>query len=126
MPSEGGGAGFACDKSDRCRLLRSTGLLSRRCGVSLTKRGRAATYLSKGYARWPGTDLTAVIQEGVEPCCTPKPDPRSKDWVGSLRTSLLAWWLPTAAIIAGLFAPIPARTIIWTVALVWMGIACVL
>jgi len=24
------------------------------------------------------------------------PDPRSKDWLGSSRTSLLAWWLPTA------------------------------
>ena len=40
--------------------------------------------------------------------------------------SLLAWWLPSAAIVTGLFAPIPARTIIWTVALAWMGIACVL
>ena len=66
------------------------------------------------------------IQEGAEPCCTPKQDPRSKDWVGSSRMSLLAWWLPSAAIVAGLFAPIPARTIIWTVALAWMGIACVL
>ena len=40
--------------------------------------------------------------------------------------SLLAWWLPTAAIIAGLFAPISARTAIWAIALAWMGIACVL
>ena len=35
-------------------------------------------------------------------------------------------WLPSAAIVAGLFAPIPVRTAIWTVALAWMGIACVL
>jgi len=66
------------------------------------------------------------IQEGVEPRCTPKPDQSPKDWVGSTRTSLLAWWLPSATIVAGLFAPIPARTVIWTVALAWMGIACVL
>ena len=66
------------------------------------------------------------IQEGVEPRCTPKPDQSPKDWVGSTRTSLLAWWLPRATIVAGLFAPIPARTVIWTVALAWMGIACVL
>jgi len=58
--------------------------------------------------------------------CTPKPDQSPKDWVGSTRTSLLAWWLPSATIVAGLFAPIPARTVIWTVALAWMGIACVL
>src|SRR6478672_10050194 len=66
------------------------------------------------------------IQQGVEPCCTPRPDPRSKDWVGSRRTSLFAWWLPSAAIVAGLFEPIPVRSVIWAVALAWMGIACVL
>ena len=27
------------------------------------------------------------IQEGVEPCCTPKSDESFKDWVGSVRTS---------------------------------------
>jgi hypothetical protein len=66
------------------------------------------------------------IQEGVEPRCTPKPDQSPKDWVGSTRTSLLAWWLPSATIVAGLFAPIPTPTVIWSVALAWMGIACVL
>jgi hypothetical protein len=66
------------------------------------------------------------IQEGVELCCTPKPEHSAKDWVGSPRTSLLAWWLPSAAIVAGLFAPIPARTAIWSLALAWMGLACVL
>ena len=66
------------------------------------------------------------IQEGTEPCCTPKPDPRSKDWLRSPRMTLFAWWLPSVAIIAGLFAPITARTVIWAAALGWMGIACVL
>jgi hypothetical protein len=66
------------------------------------------------------------IQEGVEPCCTPKPEHSAKDWVGSPRVSLLAWGLPSAAIIAVLFAPIPMRTAIWTLALAWMGLACVL
>ncbi len=66
------------------------------------------------------------IQEGVEPRCTPMPAQSSKDWVGSKRTSFLAWWFPSAAIVAGLFAPIPARTVIWSVALAWMGIACLL
>jgi len=40
--------------------------------------------------------------------------------------ALLAWWLPSAAIAAGLFAPIPARMLIWSIALAWMGIACLL
>src|SRR5262245_13851177 len=51
------------------------------------------------------------IQEGLEPCCTPKPDQRSKDWVGSRRTSVLACWLPSAAIVVGLFVPVPTRTV---------------
>ncbi len=50
----------------------------------------------------------------------------SADWVGSARTNLLAWWLPHAAIVAGLFAAVSVRTAIWTVALAWMGVACIL
>jgi hypothetical protein len=64
------------------------------------------------------------IQEGVEPCCTPKSDNSSKDWVGSTRTSLVAWWLPHAAIVTELFTMVPARTALWVAALFWMGIAC--
>jgi hypothetical protein len=50
----------------------------------------------------------------------------SRDWVRSTRTSTLAWWLPSAAIAAGLLAPMPTRTVIWIAALVWMGTACIL
>jgi hypothetical protein len=50
----------------------------------------------------------------------------SRDWLGSARSSLLAWWIPHAAILAGLFAPMPLRAAIWTVALIWMGAACIL
>jgi hypothetical protein len=66
------------------------------------------------------------IQEGVEPCCAPKSDESSKDWVGSVRTSLLAWWLPHGLVLIGLFATIPARAAIWVAALAWMGVACLL
>ena len=41
-------------------------------------------------------------------------------------TSILAWWLPHAAILAGLFVPITARAVIWIIALIWMGTACIL
>ena|SRR6516164_9380608 len=50
----------------------------------------------------------------------------SRDWLRSPHTNLLAWWIPQGAIFASLFAPVPVRTAIWTVALIWMGTACIL
>jgi hypothetical protein len=50
----------------------------------------------------------------------------SRDWLRSPRTHLLAWWIPQAAIVAGLLAPVPVRSVIWVVALIWMGTACII
>src|SRR5262249_30985424 len=50
----------------------------------------------------------------------------SRDWLASTSSSLLAWWLPRAAMLGGLFASIQIRVVIWTLALVWMGTACIL
>ena len=50
----------------------------------------------------------------------------SRDWLRSPRTHLVAWWLPKAAIVLGLLVPVPIRAVIWTVALLWMGTACIL
>ena len=50
----------------------------------------------------------------------------SRDWLRSPHTNLLAWWIPQGTILAGLFAPVLGRTAIWTVALIWMGTACIL
>lgn len=50
----------------------------------------------------------------------------SKDWLGSIHANLLAWWIPQAAIFAGLFVTVPVRAIVWIVALAWMGTACIL
>jgi hypothetical protein len=50
----------------------------------------------------------------------------SRNWVASTRTRALAWWIPQATILVGLFTPVPARTAIWSVALIWMGTACIL
>jgi hypothetical protein len=47
------------------------------------------------------------------------------DWVGNARANILAWWIPKGAIVASLFAPVPARAAVWTVALIWMGTACI-
>src|SRR5260370_38187743 len=48
----------------------------------------------------------------------------SRDWRSSKRTKLLAWWIPLAAILAGLFVPVSLRTAGWVIALGWMGAAC--
>ena len=50
----------------------------------------------------------------------------SRDWLRSPRTNLVAWWVPQAAIALGLLVPVPVRAVIWTVALLWMGTACIL
>src|SRR6516164_5392351 len=50
----------------------------------------------------------------------------SGDWLRNPRANLLAWRIPQAAIVAGLFAPVAARVAIWIVALTWMGAACIL
>jgi hypothetical protein len=50
----------------------------------------------------------------------------SHDWLRSPLTSLLAWWIPQAATLASLFAPVHVRTGIWITALSWMGTACIL
>jgi hypothetical protein len=51
---------------------------------------------------------------------------RSNDWLSNAYTHLAAWLLPKGAIIAALFAAVPLRAAVWTVALLWMGIACIL
>ena len=50
----------------------------------------------------------------------------SRDWLGHAHTSLLAWWIPQAAIVLALLLPVPVRTVIWIIALAWMGTACIL
>src|SRR5712664_2540104 len=50
----------------------------------------------------------------------------SRAWLSSKRTNLLAWWIPLAAILAGLFVPVSLRTAGWVIALGWMGAACMM
>jgi len=49
-----------------------------------------------------------------------------EDWVSSSRAYLVAWGLPSAALLVGIVLPASARMIIWSTALVWMGTACIL
>ena len=47
-----------------------------------------------------------------------------RDWVSSYRSYVVAWGLPTAALLGAIFIVPPAKTLILAVALVWMGTAC--
>ena len=50
----------------------------------------------------------------------------SRDWVSSPASYVLAWGVPHFALIVALLLPVPARTTVWIVALVWMGAACLI
>jgi len=57
---------------------------------------------------------------------TDAPTQTARDWLGSIQTSLLAWWVPKAAVLAALFVPATVRAVIWIIVLIWMGVACIL
>lgn len=57
---------------------------------------------------------------------TSSPAQHSTDWAGSIRSYGLVWGLPIAAIVGGLLLEVPARTVVWVLALAWMGTACIL
>ena len=48
-----------------------------------------------------------------------------RDWVGNSRSYAIAWGVPTAALVAGTVVEPSARTFVWSTALMWMGLACV-
>jgi hypothetical protein len=50
----------------------------------------------------------------------------SRDWLSGAGSYVLAWGLPHFVIIAALLVPVPVRTAIWILALVWMGAACLI
>ena len=51
-------------------------------------------------------------------------DARAKDWAGEWKTLGALWGLPATAMLGGaLFDPI-SRAVVWTLALLWMGVAC--
>jgi hypothetical protein len=57
---------------------------------------------------------------------TDAPTQTSRDWLDSVHISLLAWWMPNVAILAGLLVPVSVRAVIWIIALAWMGTACLI
>ena len=55
---------------------------------------------------------------------TAEPTRETKDWVGDPRSYALAWGIPSAALLIGIFVAGDLRTAIWALSLVWMGLAC--
>ena len=49
-----------------------------------------------------------------------------RDWVSSAWSYAIAWGAPTIGLISSVFFEHPTRTMIWTIALVWMGTACLI
>ena len=49
-----------------------------------------------------------------------------KDWAGNIQAYALAWGAPSLAIVASSFAGVATRTAVWSIALVWMGTACLM
>lgn len=47
------------------------------------------------------------------------------DWAGDWRKLGAIWGLPAGAMLAAALLPPLARAVIWTLALTWMGVACV-
>jgi hypothetical protein len=100
--------GMRCDAAAAARRLLCL-LLLRLCALPADPSGASAG--------WRGFVLRAVKS---------MPAAAEKDWVGNARTNVLAWGLPHAAILAGLLLPVPWRAAVWSVALAWMGVACIL
>src|SRR5262249_5600407 len=98
---------------------------ARRCG-----RSRVTVACSVPTARFPvrRSRPSGRVGRALLPAVADSRDivHNSRDWLNSPRTNALAWWIPKAAIVAGLFIPPLARTGMWIVALVWMGTACIL
>ena len=67
--------------------------------------------------------LTAQVSVSVLANDTSK---NSCERLRSPLASVLAWFIPLAALYAGLLAPMAVRATVWIVALAWMGTSCIL
>ena len=47
-----------------------------------------------------------------------------RDWVGDRKMYMALWGVPDIALLAGIFLPPAARTVVWATALFWKGAAC--
>jgi hypothetical protein len=92
------------------------------------KAGDCCVFCSYGSVPCPPVQAAQI---GGEPasCCTserPRADDHAGDWVSNARSFAIAWGLPTSFIFMGLFTGPTMRAALWTLALSWMGGACLL
>ena len=50
--------------------------------------------------------------------------PERRDWVSGGASYAIVWGLPSAAMVAAIWAAPGLRAVVWAAALVWMGTAC--
>ncbi len=67
--------------------------------------------------RGPDHDWSLQRMSSLESC-------QSKDWVSDPRSYVMAWGLPGIILVVGVFVDPLSRTVMWTTALAWKGIAC--
>jgi hypothetical protein len=92
------------------------------------KSGDCCVFCSYGDVPCPPAQATR-LSGGQASCCAterPKAVEPAGDWVGNWRSFVMAWGLPTALILTGLLTGPAVRATQWTVALAWMGGACLL
>jgi hypothetical protein len=92
------------------------------------KPGDCCVFCSYGDVPCPPIQAARLGKAEASCCADAKPERTgaSKDWVGSAQSFAVAWGLPMGLIIIGLFVSPNVRTVLWTVALIWMGGACLL
>ena len=52
-------------------------------------------------------------------------DATRNDLLGTYRYAIFAWWLPISLMVLAIWLPTFPKTIVWVVALAWMGSACI-
>jgi hypothetical protein len=109
--------------TDACRFFYScTG-----CAARLRpKDGDCCVFCSYGSVPCPPVQAERSGEAPAVPGCTgwrmaEASIQSAGDWVGRPIGSLLAWWVPHAAMLAAFLFPVPARAGVWTIALSWMA-----
>lgn len=90
------------------------------------KSGDCCVFCSYGDVPCPPVQSAQLGGEHASCCANemPKHPGPPEDWVSDARTFAIAWGLPTALILMGLLTEPTVRAVLWTLALAWMGGAC--
>lgn len=92
------------------------------------KPGDCCVFCSYGDAPCPPIQAERFFDAEASCCTSAKLEgaEAAKDWVANTWTFGVAWGLPVGLILLGLLTDPATRAGLWTIALVWMGSACIL